>query len=129
VACSPRRQPPSSDVDRPVFLPNAEHAFINLRKLAEYCLDPTHPVGLHKAVVFEAALGFTMDDVGALRDLLLDAVLRYEAAVGRLDEFGQRYAVDFPVSTAVGSAVIRSAWIIRTGEDFPRLTTCFVLNN
>ena len=41
--------------------------------------------------------------------------------------FGQRYTVDFTLCTAVGTASIRSAWIVRTGEDFPRLTTCFVL--
>lgn len=27
----------------------------------------------------------------------------------------------------VGSVTIRSAWIVRDDEDFPRLTTCYVV--
>ncbi len=61
-----------------------------------------------------------------LRSLLLEAVLIHDAAIGRHDEYGQRYAVDFPVETEAGSAVVRSAWIIRKDDDFPRLTSCFV---
>ena len=110
-----------------MLLPNAEHAFIDIRKLADYSLDPTHPVGRHKSIVFRSALGFTADDADTHHELLLRAALVYEAASGRLDEFGRRYTVDFPVSTTVGSAVLRSAWIVRPDEDFPRLTTCFVL--
>lgn len=110
-----------------MLLPNAEHAFIDGRKLAEYSLDPTHPVGRNKAIVFRRALGFTAEDAGTLHDLLRRAVLVHEAVVGRRDEFGQRYIVDFPVTTPVGTAMVRSAWIVRPEEDFPRLTTCFVL--
>ncbi len=112
-----------------MHLPNAERAFIDDRKLAEYSLDPTHPVGRHKAVVFRSALGFTGNDLSTLRALLLRAVLDHDTSVGRPDEFGQRYTVDFPVTTSVGTAMLRSAWIIRPGEDFPRLTTCFVLTD
>ncbi|HEY5894355.1 MAG TPA: hypothetical protein VIT91_14110 [Chthoniobacterales bacterium] len=110
-----------------MLLPNSEHAFIDIRKLADYSLDPTHPVGRHKSIVFRSALGITSDGAETLRDLLLRAVLVHEAAPGRLDEFGQRYTVDFPAFTAFGSAVLRSAWMVRTDEDFPRLITCFVL--
>ena len=52
-----------------------------------------------------------------------------EAAIGRLDEFGQRYTIDFWLTTASGAATIRSGWIIRPTEDFPRLTTCYVLRD
>ena len=110
-----------------MLLPNAEHAFVDLRKLADYSLDPTHPVGRHKFIVFRSALGLTADDADTLHELLLRAVLVHDAVLGRRDEFGQRYTVDFPVATHFGSAVLRSAWILRPDEDFPRLTTCFVL--
>ena len=110
-----------------MLLPNAKRAFIDMRKLVNYSLDPTHPVGRHKALVFRSALGFTADDADVLRELILHAVLVHEAIFDHLDEFGQRYTVDFPVSTGVGSAVLRSAWMVRANENFPRLTTCFVL--
>ena len=35
------------------LLPNAEFAFVPLEKLTGYVLNPEHPVGKHKAAVFE----------------------------------------------------------------------------
>jgi hypothetical protein len=43
------------------------------------------------------------------------------------DEFGQRYVLDFPMTTAAGSATIRSAWIVLIRQDVLRLTSCYVL--
>jgi hypothetical protein len=100
-----------------------------MRKLTEYAPDPTHPVGGDKAVVFRSALGLTSADAPALRDLILRAASSEEARLGRRDEFGQRYVIDFQVSSAFGTGRLRAAWIVRTGEDFPRLTTCFVLSD
>ena len=45
----------------------------------------------------------------------------------RSDEHGQRYTVDFDLEAGPRNARIRSCWIVRTGEDFARLTTCYVL--
>ena len=112
---------------RGVLLPNAGRAYVGIRKLAEYCLDPTHPISRHKAGVFRSALGFTATDADTLRRLLPAAVLIHEAIVTRLDEFGQRYTVDVPVLKKAGIAIVRSAWFIRPNKNFPRLTTCFVL--
>jgi hypothetical protein len=44
------------------LLPNYEQAFVAIEKLADYCLNLSHPVGKDKAVVFESALGFTRYD-------------------------------------------------------------------
>jgi len=41
--------------------------------------------------------------------------------------FGALYMIDFQLRTSHGETVVRSGWIVRTDEDFPRLTTCFVL--
>lgn len=108
-------------------LPNAERAEVDPRKLTEYCLSTTHPVGKHKAAVFRAALGLTAADAETLREWLLRAAISSEAVAERTDEFGQRFRIDFDATTATGGAIIRSAWIVRAGDDFPRLTTCFVL--
>lgn len=61
-----------------------------------------------------------------LHDALLNAVRDDEAVAGELDEFGQRYTIDFTMTGPAGSAVVRSLWMIRTDEDFPRLVSCFV---
>ena len=57
-------------------LPHAGQAFIDLAKLRDYSLSPTHPEGKHKARVFSAALGLEAGDAEWLRGQLLRAVLR-----------------------------------------------------
>jgi len=111
-----------------MILPNAENAFIDLRKLRDYSLSFESPTGRHKARVFASALGITAENAEYLRDLLFEVIKNYEAESGELDLFGQRYTVDFPLKTEVGEAMVRSGWIILHTEDFPRLTTCYVLN-
>jgi hypothetical protein len=49
------------------MLPNAANAHIDEVKLTRYVLDPTHPKGKHKAAVFRAKLGITMQQWQALR--------------------------------------------------------------
>lgn len=108
-------------------LPNAESAFVDIRKLTKYALDPTEARGRHKARVFKSALGFTTENANELRDAILKCVLVSEAVIGELDFYGQRYTVDCRIETERGAATVRTCWIIRQGELFPRMTTCFVL--
>ena len=108
-------------------LPNAERAFVDVRKLRNYCLNAEHPRGQHKARVFKSALGWTIDQAEDVRRRLLEAVLREDASFLGADDYGQRYALDFPVQGTGTVTTVRSLWIIRHGEDFPRFTSCYVL--
>lgn len=110
-----------------VLIPNGRRASIDSRKLAGYFLSPEHPVGRHKAILFERVLGITAEHAHAFEEILRYVAAHAVAAASSQDEFGQRYTIDFTLRTPVGSAPIRSAWIVRPGEDFVRLTTCFVL--
>ena len=109
-------------------LPNADHAVVDIAKLRDYCLSPDHPRGRHKARVFAAVLGVRLRDADWLQERLREAAF-LEAAQSFTNEFGSLYVVDFRMSTSHGEATVRSHWIVRIGEDFPRLTTCFVLKN
>jgi len=106
-----------------MILPNAERAIIDMAKLADYCLSPTHEVGKHKAAVFQAVLGLSQIDEPFLAIQIRQGVRQHPAIPGVADEFGQRYQVDIPLTTAAGSAIVRTAWIIRTREEDPRLVT------
>lgn len=100
---------------------------MDIRKLRDYCLSPVHPRGRHKARVFLASLGLSYDDAEELREALLSAARSAEMVAAEADEYGRRYVLDFEMITSAGSATVRSAWIFRRGEDFPRLTSCYVL--
>ena len=109
-------------------LPNSTSAVIDIEKLQDYCLSSNHPEGRHKARVFLSVLGMTASDAEDLRKLLLAAAARNDnAELTGSDQYGHRYSLDCTVSGNSREAVVRSAWIIKSGEDFPRLISCYVL--
>jgi hypothetical protein len=110
-----------------MIIPNAERAVVGIRKLRDYCLDPTHDEGKHKARLFAAALDMTRGDAEDLREALFQAVKTHDAKVGRRDEYGQCYLVDFTLEWRGKRAMIRSGWILEHGSDTPRLTSCYPL--
>lgn len=109
------------------LLPHAEKAVVDIRKLRDYCLNPEHDDGKHKARLFLSSLGMTADNAEELRQILLEVVKTREVRLGRQDEFGQRYTLDFPLEWQNRSATLRSGWIIENGSEIPRLTTCYPL--
>jgi hypothetical protein len=109
-----------------VKIPEADRAVVDLQKLEGYCLNENHPRGKHKARVFRSALGLTKKDSEWLREQLFDAIQSLEAEEGRSDRFGQRFVLDFQLKTEKGKETIRSKWIIRREETFPRFVTCYV---
>ena len=108
-------------------IPNAERAVVDIRKLRDYCLNPEHDEGKHKARLFVALLGMTPNDVEGLRDALLEAVKTQEAQLAKKDGRGQRYTLDFTMNWKHNQATIRSGWIIETNSDTPKLTTAYPL--
>ena len=97
-------------------------------KLDEYVLNPLHREGRHKAHVFASALGITL----ANRDILQQAILGAAAASDQAEAlgtkgYGEVFVLRFPLETARGRATVLTAWIVRHGEDFPRLTTCYIV--
>ncbi len=74
-----------------------------------------------------ASVGIGQADSDVLREALLAAARNSEAERGATSPYGQRYAVDFDLVRPVRTVRIRSTWIVRVGEDLPRLTSCFVL--
>jgi hypothetical protein len=102
---------------------------VDLAKLRGYCLSQTHPRGRHKARVFQSRLGLVADDAEIMRELLIGAARERQVDIQPTskDEYGQRYRLDFEITTPRNSTKIRSLWIARTGENILRFTSCYVL--
>jgi hypothetical protein len=108
-------------------LPNAERAVVEISKLRDYSLNLSHDVGKHKARVFQAALGLTVNDAQWLRERLLQSAQEEEAIAGLPSPFGDKYTIDVLLIRGEHQALVRTAWIVEYGTDFPRLTSCYVL--
>ena len=107
-------------------LPNGDRAVVEIEKLREYSLNPLHSRGRHKARVFRVALGLTQADAEWLREQLLRVAREEEVGAGIPSPFGTKYAIDFTLTRGGRSAIVRSAWIVEHGTDFPRLTNCYI---
>lgn len=100
---------------------------IDSRKLTEYALNPDNPVGADKAVMFRRHLGFTRDNYESLLEQISAQSLEAEAILGRTDEHGQRYRVDFEIIGTQGQQeIVRTAWIVEPDSDTARLVTLYV---
>lgn len=107
-------------------LPNPHQAVVEIEKLREYCLSRDHPRGRHKARMFQEKLGMSDEHAERLQSDLLDAAY-HEAHEGISDAYGRRFLIDLEMTGPGGQATVRSAWIVRVNEEFPRFVSCYVL--
>ena len=108
-------------------LPNGDRADLG-SKIEDYVLNSRHWEGRHKARVFESVLGITLTNREVLREAILSVAENSEEAepLGN-NGHGEVYVLRFPLETPRGRATVLTVWIIRDGEDFPRLVTCYIL--
>lgn len=105
---------------------NFEKAYVSLEKLTEYCLNEFHPYGKEKAIAFKSALGIGSNDAVLLKDAIVKGLLENDCVVKEQDEYGERFSVNMKIVILRKEAIVVTGWIIRTSEDFPRLTTCYI---
>lgn len=107
-------------------LPGGESVEIDPRKLVDYALSPTHPVGKHKARLFAALLGLAQADAPILEAALRVAATSQDATLVKSDTWGQRWQVDFMFQFGALSAMITSGWIVPADGSRTRLTSVFI---
>ena len=107
-------------------LPNPHKAVVEIGKLRDYTLNVDHPGGKHKARVFKAALGLTVQQADWLRNRALELAVTGEAGRGSTSAFGDTYVIDAWVTYKGRTALVRFSWIVEFGTDFPRLTSCYI---
>ena len=107
-------------------LPGGDNVEIDQRKLTEYALSPTHPVGKHKARLFALKLGLTRDDAPALIEALRAVAVSNDATATEHDAWGQRYSIDFLFRFGQRSAMITSGWIVPADGSPAHLTSVYI---
>ena len=110
-----------------MHLPHGNEAILDIRKIEDYCLNPSHPRDRHKARVFREALDLQQSDAAWLRDVLLNAARTDEAFQIAEDSWGTYWRLDATIRRQGKVAVVRTIWIVRTGETLPRFLSSWVL--
>jgi len=105
-------------------VPNWEKAIVDNRKLQDYLLSPTHPVGRFKARYF-AELGYEATDWEVL-EADLKATLDSDAANTIRSEFGTKFTIQGSIISPIGRrAIVTTVWIILSNEETPRFVTAY----
>jgi hypothetical protein len=106
-------------------LPYADHAYIDLRKLTDYALNPEHS----KAHGFEVVLGLKREDAVELHDQIIERVPGGELLSIRVgtDNGWPEFSVEVPIDGHEGrSAPILTGWMVDERHE-PWLVTTYVL--
>jgi hypothetical protein len=103
-------------------LPGAEVAFVDLRKISAYLLDPAHPQNGGKGRFFRDH-GF---DAETLAASLAAHPLRHPIASQQTSPHGRKFVVHCALASPDGrDPCITSVWIIDAGAQPPRLVTVY----
>ena len=106
-------------------LPNASLALVERSKITEYLLNREHPDNGGKADFF-IALGFHPNDWEVLATALRKLAMNSPVSQSMESPHGKKYIVDGEIETTVGKTpMVRTVWIIDTGETAPRLVTAY----
>lgn len=105
-------------------LPNGHLAELG-NKIEGYCLNFEHSKGKHKARLFQSKLGITLTNSHILKQSLTEAVINEAVTLKKHDQHGTYYTMKFTLKTDFCASLILASWIIRSTEDFPRLTSCY----
>jgi len=108
-------------------LRNAARARINPDKIYRYALNPDHPRGGDKALVFERVLGYNRGNAAALEVAIREGSLSTPAQPREDERHGPTFIVDLVLHGPSGrEAVVRTEWIYEEGEEIPSLSTVFI---
>jgi len=106
-------------------IPNAEQAVIEVAKIREYLLSPTHSVGRFKAAFF-SGLGYSIRDWRRLENDLKAFAISEEAVGGRPSDYGKKYEVRGIIKGPNGKdAAIVTVWIVPFEDRIPRFVTAY----
>lgn len=103
-------------------LPRAEDVEIDARKILDYLLSQTHPVGRFKARVFARA-GFNINTAEGFIAEIRRIAAAGEIAAAEDFEFGRKYTVPGELVGPLGSTQVLTVWLQEPGRAGVRLVT------
>lgn len=106
-------------------LPHAHLAIVEREKITAYLLNAAHPDNGGKAPFFRA-LGFAPEQWEHLAAAFRQSAVTFAVAQVMETRHGKKYIIDGEINTPSGKLpVVRTVWIIESGETVPRLVTAY----
>ena len=106
-------------------LPNSSKVIIPRKKLIDYILSESHPVGSSKAKFFRG-LGFDEKNIDKLAKSLLRVAKENDVKNVRKFSYGTNYIVEGTIETPIGKAVkLVTVWFIKTEKSRPGFVTAY----
>jgi hypothetical protein len=117
----------SSSAGGLVKLPNRDRAVVELAKVTDYLLNPSHPDNGGKARFFGDA-GFSARDPETLTTALRRIAASENVVIRTESRHGVKFVLDGMLERPGARAVtVRTVWIVESGRDAPRLVTAYPL--
>ena len=108
-------------------LPYRENVHISKRKLTDYLLSETHPIGRWKAKFFRA-LGFNETNVNLLFEGFKKIAHSEDVLEVTSSAHGTKYVVEGSLFTPKeGHVYVKTVWIVDKDQDRPRFVTAYPL--
>ncbi len=107
------------------YMPDADRAYVEPRKLTHYLLNPQHPVGSSKAKAF-LAMGYTQSFPEQLESALLRHATQPVASVIPT-RHGELFVIEAYLSsdvTEIRVRFVRSVWLVELGRA-PKFITAY----
>ena len=101
-------------------LPQADRAVVDERKVRDYLLSKSHPIGRFKAAGFEA------ENWVELASRLRELAVRGETTRGEANEYGVKYMISgIPEGPRGPGLEVTTVWLVPTRGDAPRRVTVY----
>lgn len=94
-------------------------------KLRRYVLDFYHPVGMHKARLWQSIFGITINDADALAAKLVEAATSEDAVQKSRKGDVQLFEIQFSLEWQGKRHPVLSAWKIEGDNPIPQLVTVY----
>ncbi|WP_232287024.1 DUF6883 domain-containing protein [Crocosphaera watsonii WH 8501] len=73
------------------LLPYVDNAKVDIGKLRDYCLNPDHDHGKHKARLFSSILGMNTDNAEELRQIIFKVIKTHDAKLGFAEKVSPKF--------------------------------------
>ena len=110
-------------------MPNYRHAITLDEKFYGYALNPEHPLGKNKAIVFKVVLGYGKENYLDLKTQIHQSIVSGKAVLSKISktDYGVNYSYIIEIVGLNGKhASVIAIYTVGKSSGKPKFVTCYV---